>query len=166
DVTFVEAPADPEAWRAAANERTRALFGESTASPSGLVVDVRATADVAHEAAVPLIVDNTIATPSLARPFAHAAAVVAHSATKYLGGHGTSIGGVIVDSGNFDYAQNPERFPLYNTPDESYHGLTFAKDLGVGNEIFGGTNLSYSLRARVTLLRDLGPAISPFNAFL
>ncbi|HLS45168.1 MAG TPA: bifunctional o-acetylhomoserine/o-acetylserine sulfhydrylase [Ornithinicoccus sp.] len=166
DVTFVEDPADPESWRAAANERTRAFFGESIANPSGLVLDVRAIADVAHEVGVPLIVDNTIATPYLTRPFEHGADVIVHSATKYLGGHGTSIGGVIVDSGNFDYAQNPERFPLYNTPDESYHGLTFAKDLGVGNEIFGGTNLSYILRARVTLLRDLGPAISPFNAFL
>ena len=166
DVTFVEDPADPESWRAAANERTRAFFGESIANPSGLVLDVRAIADVAHEVGVPLIVDNTIATPYLTRPFEHGADVIVHSATKYLGGHGTSIGGVIVDSGNFDYAQNPEKFPLYNTPDESYHGLTFAKDLGVGNEIFGGTNLSYILRARVTLLRDLGPAISPFNAFL
>jgi len=166
DVTFVEDPADPESWRAAANERTRAFFGESIANPSGLVLDVRAIADVAHEVGVPLIVDNTIATPYLTRPFEHGADVIVHSATKYLGGHGTSIGGVIVDSGNFDYAQNPERFPLYNTPDESYHGLTFAEDLGVGNEIFGGTNLSYILRARVTLLRDLGPAISPFNAFL
>jgi O-acetylhomoserine (thiol)-lyase len=166
DVTFVEDPADPESWRAAANDRTRAFFGETIANPSGLVLDVRAIADVAHEVGVPLIVDNTVATPYLSRPFEHGADVIVHSATKYLGGHGTSIGGVIVDSGNFDYAQQPGRFPLFNTPDESYHGLTFAKDLGVGNELFAGTNLSYILRARVTLLRDLGPAISPFNAFL
>ena len=166
DVTFVEDPADPESWRAAANERTRAFFGESIANPSGLVLDLRAIADVAHEVGVPLIIDNTIPTPYLTRPIEHGADVVVHSATKYLGGHGTAIGGVIVDSGNFDYAQHPEKFPHFNTADESYHGLVFARDLGVGNEIFGGTNLSYILRARVSLLRDLGPAISPFNAFL
>lgn len=164
EVTFVDDPADPESWRAAANERTRGFFGESIANPSGLVLDIRGIADVAHEVGVPLIIDNTIATPYLTRPFEHGADIVVHSATKYLGGHGTSIGGAIVDSGNFDYAQHPDRFPLFNTPDESYHGLTFAKDLGVGSSF--GANLSYILRARVTLLRDLGPAIAPFNAFL
>ncbi|QDO87515.1 bifunctional o-acetylhomoserine/o-acetylserine sulfhydrylase [Ornithinimicrobium ciconiae] len=166
EVTFVEDPTDPESWRAASNERTRAFFGESIANPSGLVLDIRGIADVAHEVGVPLIIDNTIATPYLTRPIEHGADIVVHSATKYLGGHGTAIGGVLIDSGNFDYAQYPDKYPGFNEPDEGYHGLTFAKDLGVGNETFGGTNLSYILRARVTLLRDIGPAISPFNAFL
>jgi O-acetylhomoserine (thiol)-lyase len=113
---------------------------------------------------VPLILDNTIPTPYLTRPFEWGADIVVHSATKYLGGHGSAIGGVIVDSGNFDYAQNPEKFPGFNTPDPSYHGLVYARDLGVGGAL--GANLSYILKARVQLLRDLGSAISPFNAFL
>ena len=121
-------------------------------------------AGVAHEAGVPLVVDNTIATPYLIRPLEHGADVVIHSATKYLGGHGTSIAGVIVDGGTFDYGQDPEKFPNYNTPEESYHGLVFARDLGVGGAL--GANLAYILKARVQLLRDLGSAISPFNAFL
>ena len=113
---------------------------------------------------VPLIVDNTVATPYLIRPIEWGADVVVHSATKYLGGHGTAIAGVIVDSGNFDYAQYPERFPNYNQPDPSYHGLVYARDLGVGSAF--GANLSYILKARVQLLRDLGAAAAPFNAFL
>ena len=110
------------------------------------------------------MVDNTIATPYLIRPLEWGADVVIHSATKYLGGHGTSIAGVIVDGGTFDYGKEPERFPNYNTPEESYHGLVFARDLGVGGIL--GANLAYILKARVQLLRDLGSAISPFNAFL
>ena len=110
------------------------------------------------------IVDNTVATPYLIRPIEWGADVVVHSATKYLGGHGTAIAGVIVDSGNFDYAQYPERFPNYNQPDPSYHGLVYARDLGVGSAF--GANLSYILKARVQLLRDLGAAAAPFNAFL
>jgi ATP-dependent helicase HrpA len=113
---------------------------------------------------VPLVVDNTIATPYLIRPLEWGADVVVHSATKYLGGHGTSIAGVIVDGGTFDFGKDPERFPNYNTPEESYHGLVFARDLGVGSAL--GANLAFILKARVQLLRDLGPAISPFNAFL
>jgi O-acetylhomoserine (thiol)-lyase len=109
-------------------------------------------------------VDNTIPTPYLIRPLEWGADVVIHSATKYLGGHGTSIGGVIIDGGTFDYGRDPERFPGFNQPDESYHGLVYARDLGVGSPL--GANLSYILKARVQLLRDLGPAISPFNAFL
>jgi O-acetylhomoserine (thiol)-lyase len=108
-------------------------------------------------------VDNTVATPFVLRPLEHGADVVVHSATKYLGGHGTAIAGVIVDSGKFDYAANPERFPGFNQPDESYHGLTYAQALGVGSDL---GNLAYILKARVQWLRDLGTAISPFNAFL
>jgi O-acetylhomoserine (thiol)-lyase len=109
-------------------------------------------------------VDNTIPTPYLIRPLEWGADVVVHSATKYLGGHGTSIAGVIVDGGTFDYAQYPERFPNYNQPDPSYHGLVYARDLGVGSPL--GANLAFILKARVQLLRDLGAAASPFNAFL
>ncbi len=121
-------------------------------------------AAVAHEVGVPLIVDNTVATPYLVRPLEWGADIVVHSTTKYLGGHGTSIGGVIVDGGTFDYARHPEKYPGFNEPDPSYHGLVYARDLGVGSAL--GANLSYILKARVQLLRDLGPAISPFNAFL
>src|SRR5690606_14172456 len=121
-------------------------------------------AAVAHEVGVPPVVDNTVATPFLIRPFEHGADIVVHSATKYLGGHGTSIAGVIVDAGTFDYTKDPERYPNYNTPDESYHGLRFGPDLGVGSPF--GANLSFILKARVQLLRDIGPAASPVNAFL
>ncbi|MBZ2197222.1 bifunctional o-acetylhomoserine/o-acetylserine sulfhydrylase [Occultella gossypii] len=162
--TFVENPDDPESWRAAAQENTKLFFGETIPNPKGDVLDIEAVAGVAHEVGVPLFVDNTIGTPYLVRPIEFGADVVIHSTTKYLGGHGTQIGGVIVDAGTFDYAQHPERFPNYNTPDPSYHGLTYAKDLGVGGAF--GVNLSFILKARVQLLRDLGPAASPFNAFL
>ena len=165
-VTFVEDPTDPESWRAAATDSTKAFFGETIANPSGEVLDIERVSAVAHEVGVPLIVDNTIPTPFLTRPIEHGADVVVHSATKYLGGHGTAIGGVIVDSGNFDYGA-PElegRFPGFTEPDPSYNGLVFAEALGKDG-IFG-VNLSYILKARVQLLRDLGPAISPFNAFL
>ncbi|CAN5879788.1 bifunctional o-acetylhomoserine/o-acetylserine sulfhydrylase [soil metagenome] len=164
EVTFVQDQADPQSWRAAANERTKAFFGETIANPSSDVLDIAAVAGVAHEVGVPLIVDNTVPTPYLNRPLEHGADVVVHSATKYLGGHGTAIGGVIIDGGTFDYAQHPERFPGFNTPDESYHGLVYARDLGVGCAL--GANLAFILKARVQLLRDLGPAIAPFNAFL
>ena len=163
-VTFVDNPDDAESWRAAAQENTKLFFGETIPNPKGDILDIEAVAAVAHEVGVPLVVDNTIGTPYLLRPFEWGADVVLHSATKYLGGHGTSIAGAIVDGGSFDYAQYPERFPNYNTPDPSYHGLTYAKDLGVGGAF--GVNLSFILKARVQLLRDLGPAVSPFNAFL
>jgi O-acetylhomoserine (thiol)-lyase len=166
EVSFVEDPTDPESWRAAARDTTKAFFGESLSNPSSEVLDIRAVADVAHQVGVPLIVDNTIPTPFLTRPIEHGADVVVHSATKYLGGHGTAIGGVIVDSGNFDYGA-PElagRFPGFTEPDPSYNGLVYAETLGKDG-VFG-VNLSYILKARVQLLRDLGPAISPFNAFL
>jgi O-acetylhomoserine (thiol)-lyase len=128
------------------------------------VLDIENVADLAHEVGVPLIVDNTIATPYVLRPIEHGADIVVHAATKYLGGHGNSIAGVIVDAGTFDFGKDPGRFPGFNTPDESYHGLVYARDLGVGSPL--GANLAYILKARVQLLRDLGPAISPFNAFL
>ncbi|MBM6404143.1 bifunctional o-acetylhomoserine/o-acetylserine sulfhydrylase [Phycicoccus sp. CSK15P-2] len=164
EVTFVEDHTDPGAWRAAVRPNTKAFFGETIANPKAEVLDIEAVASVAHEVGVPLVVDNTIATPYLIQPLRHGADVVIHSATKYLGGHGTSIAGVIVDGGTFDYAADPDRFPGYNTPDESYHGLRYGPDLGVGSPF--GANLSYVLKARVQLLRDLGSAISPFNAFL
>ncbi|KGM09797.1 bifunctional o-acetylhomoserine/o-acetylserine sulfhydrylase [Cellulomonas bogoriensis] len=162
--TFVTDPHDPQAWRDAVQPNTKLFFGETIPNPQCDVLDVQAVADVAHEAGVPLVVDNTVATPYLIRPLEHGADVVVHSATKYLGGHGNAIGGVIVDGGSFDYARYPERFPSYNTPDPSYHGLVYARDLGVGSAF--GANLSFVLKARVQLLRDLGSAISPFNAFL
>ena len=162
--TFVENPDDPESWRAAVQPNTKVFFGESIANPKNDILDIEAVAAVAHDAGVPLIIDNTVATPYLIRPFEWGADVVIHSATKYLGGHGTSVAGVIVDAGTFDYAQYPERFPNYNQPDPSYHGLVYARDLGVGSAF--GANLSFILKARVQLLRDLGPAVSPFNAFL
>ncbi len=162
--TFVENPGDPESWRAAVQPNTKLFFGESISNPKNDVLDIEAVAKVAHEVGVPLLIDNTVATPYLINPLAHGADVVIHSATKYLGGHGTSVAGAIVDGGTFDYAQYPERFPNYNQPDPSYHGLVYARDLGVGSAF--GANLSFILKARVQLLRDLGAAVSPFNAFL
>jgi O-acetylhomoserine (thiol)-lyase len=164
EVSFVEDPDDLDSWRAAVRPNTKAFFGETISNPKQDVLDIEGVAGVAHEVGVPLIVDNTIATPYLVRPFEWGADVVIHSTTKYLGGHGTSIGGVIVDAGTFDYAQYPERFPNYNQPDPSYHGLVYARDLGVGSPF--GANLSFILKARVQLLRDIGAALSPFNAFL
>ena len=164
ETTFVTDPGDPESWRAAVRPNTKAFFGESISNPKQDVLDIEVVAAVAHEAGVPLIVDNTVPTPYLIRPFEWGADIVVHSATKYLGGHGTAIGGVIVDSGKFDYAAEPARFPGFNLPDPSYHGLTYAKDLGVGSAL--GANLSFILKARVQLLRDLGPSEAPFNGFL
>ena len=163
-VTFVEDANDIESWKAAVRPNTKLFFAETISNPKSEVLDIEAVARVAHEAGVPLVVDNTIATPYLIRPLEWGADVVVHSATKYLGGHGTAIAGVIVDGGTFDYGRDPEKFPNYNTPEESYHGLVFARDLGVGSPL--GANLAFILKARVQLLRDLGSAISPFNAFL
>jgi len=164
NVSFVKDPDDPASWREAVTPRTKAFFGETISNPKQDILDIEAVAGVAHEAGVPLVVDNTVATPYLIRPLEWGADIVVHSATKYLGGHGTAIGGVIVDGGRFDYAADPQRFPNYNQPDPSYHGLVYARDLGVGSPL--GANLAYILKARVQLLRDLGPAVSPFNAFL
>jgi O-acetylhomoserine (thiol)-lyase len=164
ETTFVSDPDNLDEWRAAVRPNTKAFFGEVVSNPRQDVLDLEGVSAVAHEAGVPLIVDNTLATPYLIRPIEWGADVVVHSATKYLGGHGTSIAGVIVDSGRFNYGADPEKFPGFNTPDESYSGLVYARDLGEGSPL--GANLSYILKARVQLLRDLGSAVSPFNAFL
>ena len=163
ETTFVEDPDDLDAWRAAVRPNTKLFYGESVPNPRNDVLDIEPIAKIAHENGVPLIVDNTVPTPYLLRPIEHGADVVVHSATKYLGGHGTSIGGVIVDSGNFDYGADPEKFPKFNQPAPGYHGLVYARDLGKDSAF--GANLSYILKARVSLLRDTGAAISPTNAF-
>ncbi len=164
EVSFVEDPDDLDSWRAAVKPNTKAFFAESISNPKNDILDIEGVAGVAHESGVPLVVDNTVATPYLIRPIEWGADIVVESATKYLGGHGTSIAGVIVDSGNFDFAADPARFPQYNTADPSYHGLVYARDLGVGSAL--GANLAFILKARVQLLRDLGSAVAPFNAFL
>jgi O-acetylhomoserine (thiol)-lyase len=164
EVTFVDDPDDLDSWRAAVRPNTKLFYGESISNPKNDILDIQGVAAIAHEVGVPLIIDNTVATPYLIRPFEWGADIVVHSATKYIGGHGTAVAGVIIDAGTFDYAQNPERFPNYNQPDPSYHGLVYARDLGVGSAF--GANLSFILKARVQLLRDLGPAIAPFNAWL
>ncbi|MBB5830471.1 O-acetylhomoserine aminocarboxypropyltransferase/cysteine synthase family protein [Brachybacterium aquaticum] len=152
---WVADPDDPESWRAAADETTRAFFVESIPNPKQDIADLRALADVAHEVGVPLVVDNTVATPFLLRPLEHGADVVVHSATKFLGGHGTSIAGVLVDGDSFDFTAHAAKYPHFTEPDESYNGLVFA-----------GLPAPQATRARTNLLRDLGPAVSPFNAFL
>jgi O-acetylhomoserine (thiol)-lyase len=163
EVTFVSDPHDPQAWRDAVRPNTKAFFGETIPNPKQDILDIEQVAAIAHQNGVPLLIDNTVATPYLVRPFEWGADVVIHSATKYLGGHGSAIGGVIVDSGNFDYAA-AGRFPGFTEPDPSYNGLVYGRDLGADGAF--GVNLSYILKARVQLLRDLGPAISPFNAWL
>jgi O-acetylhomoserine (thiol)-lyase len=157
DVTFVEDPDDLDAWRAASNDRTRLFFAETIGNPRGNVLDVRGVADVAHDLGVPLIVDNTVLTPYLLRPIEHGADIVVHSATKFLGGHGTVIAGVVVDGGTFDFGQHRDRHPGFFEPDPSYHGLTYWDALGPG---------SFAAKLRIQYLRDVGAAISPFNAFL
>jgi len=139
------------------DENTRAVFCESIGNPAGNVVNIQKLAEIAHAHGVPVIVDNTVATPYLCRPFEHGADIVVHSLTKYIGGHGTSIGGIIVDSGKFDWAANKERFPMLNEPDPSYHGVVYTEALG---------EAAFIGRARVVPLRNTGAAISPMNAFL
>ena len=163
-VSFVDDPDDLESWRSAVRPNTKAFFAETISNPKQDILDIENVANLAHEVGVPLIVDNTVATPYLIRPLEWGADVVVHSTTKYLGGHGTAIGGAIIDAGRFDYAADPERFPQFNEPDPSYHGLRYAPDLGVGSAL--GANLAFILKARVQLLRDLGPAAAPFNSFL
>ena len=163
ETTFVEDPDNLDEWHAAVRPNTKLFYGESVPNPRNDVLDIEPIAAIAHENGVPLIVDNTVPTPYLLRPIEHGADVVVHSATKYLGGHGTSIGGVIVDSGNFDYGADPEKFPKFNQPAPGYHGLVYARDMGKDSAF--GANLSYILKARVSLLRDTGAAISPTNAF-
>ncbi|HLV16893.1 MAG TPA: bifunctional O-acetylhomoserine aminocarboxypropyltransferase/cysteine synthase [Pseudomonas sp.] len=148
---------DIAALEALIDANTKAVFCESIGNPAGNIIDLRALADAAHRHGVPLIVDNTVATPILCRPFEHGADIVVHSLTKYIGGHGTSIGGIVVDSGKFPWAEHKERFPLLNTPDVSYHGVTYT-------EAFGPA--AFIGRCRVVPLRNMGAALSPFNAFL
>jgi O-acetylhomoserine (thiol)-lyase len=158
EVRFVD-PADPENFRRATDDRTRAYYAETLPNPKLAVFPIAEVAAIGREYGVPLIVDNTAA-PILARPLDHGAAIVVYSTTKYLGGHGTSIGGVIIDGGNFDWEKFPARQPALNTPDPSYHGAVWVeavKPLGP---------IAYIIKARTTLLRDLGSALSPFNAFL
>ncbi|MFE1540174.1 bifunctional o-acetylhomoserine/o-acetylserine sulfhydrylase [Streptomyces microflavus] len=157
EVTFVEDPEDVAAWQAAVRPNTKAFFAETLGNPRGDVLDIRAVADAAHAAGVPLIVDNTVPTPFLLRPIEHGADIVIHSATKFLGGHGTTIGGVVVDGGTFDFGAHAERFPDFHEPDPSYHGLRYWPALGPG---------AFAIKLRVQLLRDLGPALSPHSAFL
>jgi O-acetylhomoserine (thiol)-lyase len=164
EVSFVENPEDPESWRKASRANTKAFFGETIANPKNDLLDIEAVAKVAHEIGIPLIVDNTVATPFLIRPIEYGADIVVHSATKFLSGHGNAVVGAIVDSGNFDFAQHSEKFPTFNTPDPSYHGLNYAQALGVGSAF--GANLAYIFKIRLTLLRDIGAAVSPFNAWL
>jgi len=164
EVTFVNDTGNMDAWRAAVKPNTKAFFGEGISNPLGAVLDLEAIAQVAHEAGVPWIVDNTIATPYVTRPFDYGVDIITHSATKFLSGHGNAMVGAIVDSGNFDFAKNPEKFPGFNEPDPSYNNLVYAKTLGVGGDF--GANLAYIFKARLQLLRDFGSSVSPFNAWL
>ncbi|MFD9896044.1 bifunctional o-acetylhomoserine/o-acetylserine sulfhydrylase [Amycolatopsis sp. NPDC059027] len=157
EVSFVEDQDDLDQWRAAIRPNTKLLFAETLANPGSNVLDIRGVADVAHTAGVPLIVDNTVPTPYLLRPIEHGADVVVHSATKYLGGHGTTVAGLLVDGGTFDFGKDPAKFPGFTEPDPSYHGLKFWEALGPG---------AYAAKARVQLLRDTGAAIAPLNSFL
>mgnify|MGYP000725007840 FL=1 len=164
EVTFVDNPDDPESWRKAVKPNTKAFFGETIANPKNDLLDIETVAKIAHENNVPLIVDNTVATPYLIRPIEWGADVVVHSATKFLSGHGNAVVGAIVDSGKFDYAKYPEKFKNFNQPDPSYNGIIYAQALGVGSAF--GANLAYIFKIRLTLLRDIGAAVSPFNAWL
>ncbi|WP_018130515.1 homocysteine synthase [Effusibacillus pohliae] len=154
EVKFVD-PADPENFRRAITDRTKAVYAETIGNPRIDVLDISAVAKVAHDAGVPLIIDNTFASPYLCRPIEHGADIVVHSATKFIGGHGTSIGGIIVDGGTFDWTNG--KFPGLVDADPSYHGISYTEALG---------NLAYIVKARVQLMRDLGAAISPFNSFM
>lgn len=154
NVSFADVD-QPDQFRDKINDKTKAVFIETIGNPRINVADIEKIANIAHEYGLPLIVDNTFASPYLCRPIEHGADIVVHSATKFIGGHGTSIGGIIVDSGKFDWASG--KFPLLSEPDPSYHGLVYTQALGP---------LAYIIKARVTLLRDIGAAVAPFNAFL
>jgi O-acetylhomoserine (thiol)-lyase len=156
-VSFVDDPDDLDAWRTAITPRTKALFGESIGNPLGNVLDLAGVAAVAHDAGLPFVVDNTVPTPYLLRPFEHGADIVVHSTTKFLAGHGTAIGGIVVDGGRFDFGADPGRWPGLSAPDRTYGGLSF-------HDRFPG--FGYAMRLRTRLLRDLGPAPSPYNSFL
>jgi len=155
EVTFVDDPDNLDQWKAAARPNTKAFYGEVLANPRNSVFDIEGVSKVAHEVGVPLIVDNTVPTPYLIRPLEWGADIVVHSLTKFIGGHGTSIGGAIIDGGTFDFSQN-DKFPNFTEPDPSYHGLAYWPALGAG---------SYIIKARVQMLRDLGMATTPDNAF-
>jgi O-acetylhomoserine (thiol)-lyase len=155
EVTFIDDPDDLDAWAAAVKPNTRAFFGETLPNPRNNVLDIEGIAKVAHSHGVPLILDNTVPSPYLCQPLRWGADIVVHSATKFIGGHGTSMGGIIVDGGTFDWGAG--RHPMFTTPDPSYHGLQYWQALG---------NQAYHLKARVQNMRDLGPAISPFNSFM
>lgn len=155
ETTFVDG-SDPQNFARAIKANTKAIFFETLGNPHSGVIDIEAVADIAHENGLPLIVDNTFATPYLLRPIEHGADIVVHSATKFIGGHGTVIGGVIVDSGNFDWAQN-DKFPGLSKPNPSYHGVVFTEAVG---------NLAYIIKIRTTLMRDTGATVSPFHSFL
>jgi O-acetylhomoserine (thiol)-lyase len=155
DIDLVD-PSDPENFRRALKPNTKLIYAETVGNPKLDTLDLDAVAAIAHEAGIPLIVDNTMPTPFLIRPIDHGADIVVHSATKFIGGHGTSIGGVVVDSGRFDWSQN-DKFPGLVEPDASYHGLKFYEALGP---------ITYIVKLRVSLLRDIGAALSPFNSFL
>ncbi|MWV50519.1 bifunctional o-acetylhomoserine/o-acetylserine sulfhydrylase [Rathayibacter sp. VKM Ac-2803] len=157
ETTFVENQDDQAEWRRAVRPNTKLFFAETIGNPKINILDIRSVADVAHAAGVPLIVDNTIATPYLIRPFEHGADIIVHSATKFLGGHGTVIGGAIVDGGTFSWTANADRFPGLTTPDESYHGAVYTAAVG--------DSLAYIIKARVQLLRDLGASIAPASAW-
>ncbi|MTE23361.1 bifunctional o-acetylhomoserine/o-acetylserine sulfhydrylase [Microbacterium sp. ZXX196] len=157
EVTFVENQDDAKEWRRAVRPNTKLFFAETVGNPQVNVLDIRLVSDVAHESGLPLIVDNTIATPYLIRPFEHGADIVVHSATKFLAGHGTVVAGVVVDGGRFAWSEHAERFPELTDPDPSYHGVSYTGALGNG--------VAYITKARVQLLRDLGAAIAPNNAW-
>jgi O-acetylhomoserine (thiol)-lyase len=159
ETTFVENPDDFEEWKAAIRPNTKAFFGETLGNPKGDVLNFEGVSKVAHDHGIPLVVDNTLATPFLCRPLEYGADIVVHSATKFIGGHGTSIGGVIVDGGHFNYEESG-RFPGFTTPDPSYHGLIFAE---LPESLFPAR---YVLKARLQYLRDIGASIAPFNSFL
>jgi O-acetylhomoserine (thiol)-lyase len=152
---FVD-PTDPADFRRAIKRRTKAIFVESASNPDGVIVDLAAVAEIAHAAGIPLIVDNTMPSPALCRPFEHGADIVVHSATKFIGGQGNSMGGVIVDGGRFDWAQN-DKFKAMTEPTKAYHGVRF-------HETFG--DFAFAMRSKTVGLRDIGPALSPFNAFM
>jgi O-acetylhomoserine (thiol)-lyase len=156
EVSFVEDPDDLDAWASAVRPNTKAFYGETIGNPKNDILDISAVSELAHSNGVPLIVDNTVGTPYLCNPLAHGADIVVHSATKFIGGHGTAIAGLIVDGGSFDFSAG-DKFPQFTEPDPSYHGLAFWPALGAG---------SYIIKARVQLLRDMGAAIAPFNAWL
>jgi O-acetylhomoserine (thiol)-lyase len=157
DTTFVEDQDDAAEWAAAVRPNTKLFFAETIGNPKINILDIRTVADIAHENGIPLIVDNTIATPYLIRPFEHGADIIVHSATKFLGGHGTVIGGVVVDGGKFAWSKNVDKFPGLTEPDPSYHGASYTTVLGDG--------IAYIIKARVQLLRDLGSAIAPASAW-